>query len=169
MRADLVDRALDVLAHQRAVGADLGLVPPAERPELLARPQHPALHEDAEGDAGLGLLGRRRLERGVVEAADLGDARLGGLAVGLLALDADEVAAQRLATAPVVPVPKKGSSTTSPGLVVARMMRWRSDSGFCVGWALAPSSPLSRSWPVQMGSTQSDRICTPSLSAFSAS
>ena len=37
------------------------------------------------------------------------------------------------ATAPVVPVPKKGSSTTSPGLVDPTNTRCSNDSGFCVG------------------------------------
>jgi hypothetical protein len=74
-----------------------------------------------------------------------------------------------LATAPVVPVPKNGSSTTSPGLVVASSTRCSSASGFCVGWALSPSSFFSRSCPVQIGITQSERIWIPSFSAFSAS
>jgi len=53
---------------------------------------------------------------------------------------------RRLATAPVVPVPKKGSSTRSPGRVEAMRQRdGRSASGFWVGCALRPSSPLSRS------------------------
>ena len=72
------------------------------------------------------------------------------------------------ATAPVVPVPKNGSSTTSPGLVEAMMTRWSSPSGFCVGCALAPFC-LSRSWPVHSGMSQSLRICKSSLSAFMAS
>ncbi len=74
-----------------------------------------------------------------------------------------------LATAPVVPVPKNGSSTTSPGLLVPTRMRCSSASGFWVGCALSPAASFSRSWPVQSGITQSDRICTPSFSAFSAS
>ena len=45
-----------------------------------------------------------------------------------------------LATAPVVPVPKNGSSTTSPGLEDDRSMRASSASGFWVGWTLRPSA-----------------------------
>ena len=74
-----------------------------------------------------------------------------------------------LATAPVVPVPKNGSSTTSPGLVEPTSTRCNSPSGFCVGCALSPLSSLSRSCPVQIGSTQSERIWIPSLSDLSAS
>ena len=72
----------------------------------------------------------------------------------------------RRATAPVVPVPKNGSRITSPGLDAAMMQRNRSASGFCVGCAFLPSSPLRRSAPVQSGSTQSERICRPSFSSF---
>ena len=59
---------------------------------------------------------------------------------------------RRLATAPVVPVPKNGSSTTSPGLVAARITRWSSASGFCVGWPFLPAPSLSRSPPDRSGS-----------------
>ena len=37
------------------------------------------------------------------------------------------------AAATVVPQPQNGSSTTSPGLLVAGMMRSSSATGFCVG------------------------------------
>ena len=75
----------------------------------------------------------------------------------------------RLATAPVVPVPKNGSSTTSPGRVEATRTRCSSASGFWVGCALSPSSLFSRSSPVQSGISQSERIWMPSFSAFIAS
>ena len=42
------------------------------------------------------------------------------------------------AAAPVVPVPKNGSSTTSPGLVEDRSTRCKRDSGFWVGCSLPP-------------------------------
>ena len=71
------------------------------------------------------------------------------------------------ATAPVVPVPKNGSSTTSPGLVVATITRCSSASGFWVGCALAPPLRM-RSCPPQIGSTQSERICSSSFSVFMA-
>ena len=71
------------------------------------------------------------------------------------------------ATAPVVPVPKNGSRTMSPGSVHASRTRYSSASGFCVGCALVPPD-LSRSAPVQIGSSQSLRICRSSLSAFIA-
>ena len=46
--------------------------------------------------------------------------------------------------------------------------RCSSASGFCVGWALSPSSVFSRSWPEQIGISQSDRIWMSSFSAFRA-
>ncbi len=49
------------------------------------------------------------------------------------------------------------------------MMRASSASGFCVGCSLLPSSSFSRSAPVQIGNSQSERIWTSSLAAFSAS
>ncbi|MNT46655.1 hypothetical protein D3C72_1833150 [compost metagenome] len=73
------------------------------------------------------------------------------------------------ATAPVVPVPKKGSSTTSPGLVVALRMRNSRASGFWVGCTLSSASSLRRSAPVQIGNSQSLRICVSSLASFMAS
>ena len=73
-----------------------------------------------------------------------------------------------LATAPVVPVPKKGSSTTSPGSVVPTRTRCSSASGFCVGCALPPEAAFSRSLPVQIGSIQSERICRSSFAVFKA-
>ena len=75
----------------------------------------------------------------------------------------------RRATAPVVPVPKNGSRITSPGLDAAIRQRNSSASGFCVGCAFLPSSPFSRSPPVQSGSSQSERIWMPSFSSFIAS
>ncbi len=82
----------------------------------------------------------------------------GGVDIVLLALDADEVPAEALGDRPVVPEPKNGSSTTSPGLVEAIRMRASSASGFCVGCTFLPSSPFSRSEPEQMGNSQSERI-----------
>ena len=75
----------------------------------------------------------------------------------------------RLATAPVVPEPKNGSRITSPGLVEATITRCSSASGFWVEWAFWPSASLRRSWPEQIGSVQSERICNSSFSAFIAS
>ena len=43
------------------------------------------------------------------------------------------------------------------------------DLGFWVGWTFLPSSPFRRSLPEQIGNSQSERICTSSLDAFSAS
>ena len=48
----------------------------------------------------------------------------------------------RLATAPVVPAPKKGSRITSPGLVEARITRCSSASGFWVEWAFGAGRVL---------------------------
>ena len=63
-----------------------------------------------------------------------------------------------LATAPVVPEPKKGSSTTSPGLDEESSTRASSASGFWVGWTFRPASSFRRSSPVQIGMNQSERI-----------
>ena len=76
---------------------------------------------------------------------------------------------RRFATAPVVPTPKNGSSTTSPGALLARRTRANSASGFCVGWAFCPAASFRRSAPEQIGSNQSERICTPSFNSFNAS
>ncbi len=75
----------------------------------------------------------------------------------------------RFATAPVVPDPKKGSRMTSPGFDEAMRMRANKASGFWVGCILSPFSSFRRSAPVQMGKSQSDRICRSSLAAFIAS
>ena len=56
-----------------------------------------------------------------------------------------------------------------PGLVEAMMMRASRASGFWVGCTFLPSSPFRRSWPLQIGNSQTERICTSSWEAFSAS
>ena len=76
---------------------------------------------------------------------------------------------RRLATAPVVPVPQNGSSTRSPGREPESNTRASSASGFWVGCSFLPFALLSRSSPVQSASVQSERICTSSLPALSAS
>jgi hypothetical protein len=84
--------------------------------EDVARPDQAALDQHAEGDARLGALARGDLE-GVRRMRSVADQRAAGdLGIVGVALDADEAPAERLATAPVVPVPKNGSSTTSPGV-----------------------------------------------------
>ena len=66
----------------------------------------------------------------------------------------------RFATAPVVPLPKNGSRTTSPGLLDERITRYNKGSGFCVVCALSPFSSLTRSKPAANESShQSERIC----------
>ena len=50
-----------------------------------------------------------------------------------------------------------------------RITRASSASGFWVGCSFLPSVPFSRSSPVQSGKLQSERICTSSLPALSAS
>ena len=75
----------------------------------------------------------------------------------------------RLATAPVVPEPKKGSRITSPGLVDDTITRCSRASGFWVECALLPSASFSRSSPAQIGKVQSERICSSSFNAFIAS
>src|SRR6056297_2989822 len=67
--ADLMDRALDVIADQRAVGAHLGLVTPVHAQQFLARAQHAALDQLAEGHARFGAFRGRHLKRRAVEFA----------------------------------------------------------------------------------------------------
>src|ERR1700724_1038749 len=64
----------------------------------------------------------------------------------------------RLATAPVVPVPQKGSRITSPGREDARITRASSASGFCVGGNFLPAPSLSLSSPVPNANVQSERM-----------
>jgi len=73
------------------------------------------------------------------------------------------------ATAPVVPEPKNGSSTTSPVCEAETRMRWISASGFWVGWTFRPAPCFRRSSLVQSGKSRSERICVSSLPALSAS
>jgi hypothetical protein len=128
----------------------------------------PHLDQRAEGDARLGaLLGRLDRKLGA-ERLDRRDALRRGVDIGVLALDADEVAAERLATAPVVPVPKNGSSTTSPGLV-GQSRRGQQRFRLLRRMQLVALASFRRSPPVQIGNSQSERICTSSLAAFIAS
>jgi hypothetical protein len=73
----------------------------------------------------------------------------------------------------VVPEPLKGSSTMSPGLDPARMMRSSSASGFCVGWRPLAFSRLAgvgsdhtTCSPSGSGNCHRSRICLPPFSAF---
>ena len=50
-----------------------------------------------------------------------------------------------------VPVPKNGSSTTSPMLDDAIITRYNKLSGFCVGWSFDPFSPFK--YFVSLGSS----------------
>ena len=51
-------------------------------------------------------------------------------------VDTDGLSVQSFCTtAEVVNVPEKGSRTTSPGLLLANIIRSSRDSGFCVGWS----------------------------------
>ena len=76
---------------------------------------------------------------------------------------------RRLAAAPVVPLPVKGSRTISPGRLEASNTRWSRASGFWVGCSLSPFISRRRSGPVHSGISQSERICKSSFSAFMAS
>jgi hypothetical protein len=86
-----------------------------------------------------------------------------------LALDPDEVAAQHLGHRAGGAGAEERVQHHIAGIGRRHITRCSSASGFWVGWALSPASSFSRSCPVQIGSTQSDRIWTPSFSAFSAS
>jgi len=122
----------------------------------------------AEGHARRLAARLRDRHRIGIDGLDGADARLCRLGIGLVALEADEGALQAARDRAVVPVPKKGSSTLSPGRDEARITRCSSASGFWVGCTLPPSSFFSRSGPVQSGISQSLRICRSSLSAFMA-
>ncbi|MPL60869.1 hypothetical protein SDC9_06431 [bioreactor metagenome] len=96
MGADLMDRALHVIADERAIGADLGLEAVADGIEFLARAQHAAFDQLAEGHARLGAFRGGGLERFLVELAHFLEPLQRHLAIGFLALDADVVAAEHL-------------------------------------------------------------------------
>ena len=155
--------------RERAVGFDLGADAAAFVVERAAGGQHAEFDDGAEGDARFGALGADGFERIGFSGFDRGDAVAGGAGIIRVALDADPAAAEALcATAPVVPVPKKGSSTTSPTLVVASSTRPSRASGFCVGWALRPPSSFKRSGPAQIGNSQSERIWHVVVDGFQA-
>ena len=114
-----------------------------------------ARQHHAERHARLGAF-RDNRKRGLgVARLHGGDARLRGRDIVGIALDADIAAAQGLATAPVVPVPKNGSSTRSPGFVVASSTRCSSASGFCVGCAFLPPSSLQ---PLRAGADREQPV-----------
>ena len=135
--ADLVDRADDVAERNGAVGAHHRLPAALFVEQNRSRRDHARLDQAGEGDARLLPFAERRLKA----------------ASGKGSTAAIRVVAPRryrfrsrsqpmkwrpsfLATAPVVPVPKKGSSTTSPGFDAAMTMRASRASGFWVGWVL---------------------------------
>ena len=110
-------------------------------------------------------------ERRCRERLDAGDALLRG---GRVSASSRSMPRKRrpssLATAPVVPVPQKGSSTRSSGREDGKdnareqcLRLLRRDAVSC----RLPS--LSRSSPVHSAIVQSERICTSSLPALSAS
>ena len=114
--ADLVDRADDRAESQRSVCANNGLEAAAFVDEGFAGFHVAAFEQREKRHARFRALLRRGSDRNVgvrLDAVDAGARRLG---VDGIALETDEVASEFFATAPVVPVPKNGSSTTSPGL-----------------------------------------------------
>src|SRR5215469_1510726 len=96
MGADLVDRAAAIGGDQRAVGAHLGGPAPVGAGEQRAGREIAALHEPAEGNAGLVALrgGGDDFEIGVGRSR--AEALLGDGDIALVALDADIVAAEPL-------------------------------------------------------------------------
>ena len=132
--------------------------------------QQPALDELAEGDARLGAL--RGGDGGAlgVERADRGDARLGDRAVFRLALDADEAPPQPLRHRPGGAGAEEGveHDVARPGRGDEHPVQQRLGLLRRVRLVAGPGSSAVRA-PVQSGIIQSERICTPSFSAFIAS
>ena len=96
MRANLMDRAFDIVADQRSVCTNLGLVALVHGIKLLARAQHPAFDQLAKRDARFGAFAGADFQRFAVELAHLRDALLSHLAIAFLAFNADELAPQHL-------------------------------------------------------------------------
>ena len=93
-----------------------------------------------------------------------------GCGIGRVALDADEVAAEALGHgAGGAGAEERIEHDVARLATRTRMTRASSASGFCVGCSFLPSSSFSRSSPVQIGNSQSERTWTSSLPAFSAS
>ena len=132
-RADLVDRADRGSRGERPVGPNNRAMAAPGVGELFARARQPCFDDAEEGDARLAAPGRRGRDGLVGKRLDGIDSLARSLRVGRIALDADEGAARRRATTPVVPEPKNGSSTRSPALEAATSTRVSSASGFCVG------------------------------------
>jgi len=166
-------RELHATAHERRAQALLALRRNADAVEALQRlvDEHP-LRESVWSSLILALYRSRRQAEALRAYATAREQLIDELGVEpgpdlreleRRVLDQDPVLDVE---PPVVPVPKKGSRTVSPGFVDAIRMRCRSASGFCVGCALRPPSSFRRSGPEQIGNSQSERICRSSFEAL---
>ena len=174
MGADLVDRAGDASPHRRACRrrARARHGARADRCSMVAGRIRPRSTQRAEGDARLGALafGRRRAAARRCGRTAVDAARARRRYRSASRSTPTKRRPSRLATAPVVPVPKKGRGRRRPAWSRRRMTRCSSASGFWVGMGLgAGRRPSAARSPVQIGSSQSERICRSSLSAFMAS
>ena len=131
---------------------------------LTARAQQTTLDQLSERHTRFGTLRGRDLKRGLVEFADITETPLGDLAIGCFALDPDPGAAEHFRHRASRAGPEKRVEHHVAGVRRAEQNTVKQRLGF-----LGPFASFNRSWPVQIGSTQSERIWMPSFSAFSAS
>ena len=92
MRADLVDRAVYAIGHQRPIGTNLGRLA-VDRGQNFTGAQHATFDQLTKGNTRLCPLRGRDLERVAVEFADVCQPFLRDHAIGRLALDPDVVVA----------------------------------------------------------------------------
>src|SRR5579883_2545988 len=93
-RADAMDRANGIAKRDGAVGAHQRLVAALGIEQVRARRDHAALDQRRERHARRFAGRRKRRKRSFGQRLDSGDAALGRLPVGLVALDADEAPAK---------------------------------------------------------------------------
>jgi hypothetical protein len=166
--ADLMDRA--PMLGRRSACRRRAPWPPARAGETSTSPgrSSPRSTSTPKGTRGSARFEAGDLQRPASAGAPA-QPRLGQRAIGRLALDPDEVAAQHLGHRAGGAGAEERVQHHVAGIGGPTSTRCSSASGFCVGMRLVAAASFSRSCPVQIGSTQSDRICTPSFSAFSAS
>jgi hypothetical protein len=157
------------VGDQRAVGAHLGHLA-ARVDQHLARPQQPAFDKLPEGHARLGPFRGQLTSSAEASSARTFDSRFAASARYPASRSIPMKSRPSIfATAPVVPVPKNGSSTTSPGSVVGHQHAMQQRLGLLRRMRLRARRPSDARAPCRSAGTQSERICTPSFSAFSAS
>jgi len=101
--------------------------------QVRARCNQTRADQRRDGTRGAFARGHELGERRGRQRLDRGDALFRCAALARVALDADEAAAEALATAPVVPVPLEGIEQEVVGPRGGENHRASSASGFCVG------------------------------------